>query len=66
MKANYKTKVTLHAFNKKKSGALRNGRSLDQWAEGKKMMFFYVCFFSLCLFKKIPLAFCKVYLQYEG
>ena len=46
---------------KKKFGALRNGRSLDQWVEGKQLIFF-----NLCLFKKVPFAFCKVYLQYEG
>ena len=44
MKANYKTKASLHAFNKNKSGALRNDRSLYQWAEEKQLMFF-VCLF---------------------
>ena len=59
MKAINKTKASYsRAFNKKKSGALRNGRSLDQWAEG-----FYFYFFNLCLFKKnVPFAFCMVYL----
>ena len=47
MKANYKTKASSHAFNKKKSGALRNGRSLDQWAEGKSLMFFFLIYVYL-------------------
>ena len=49
----------MHLIKKKiKKKKLRNGRSLDQWAEGKQLTFF---FFNLCLFfkKKFRLRFVR-------